>query len=386
MKDVQITSAIRHSAMKRILFVTKNMEFGGAQKKIVDLANGLYEKGFEIAILVFDRRDEKRVRIKDLTPEIQVIAPPPYPNHPVISLCRGIYETVKAVREWKPEIVYSNLWNTNPFVVVAGRFFGVRIILEVSNSERHELEGKKHKAFVKFYRKSVFRLAHAVIAVSEGVEREVRHIYKVTHVQTVYNCIDIENVIERSRAQEDVPHEYLRGNLPVLVAVGRMHRQKGYAHLLEAFKIVNETTEARLIIVGDGDLKEELHRTAGLLGIDAKIAMVGETEPYTYMRHGDIFVLSSLYEGFGIVLIEAMSLGIPVISTDCDHGPREIIENGKNGLLVPVADPPKMASEIIRLIRDEKLRHTLGQEAQRRSQDFARDRMVSDYEEIMKNL
>ena len=372
--------------MKRILFVTKNMEFGGAQKKIVDLANGLYEKGFEIAILVFDRRDEKCVRIKDLTPGIQVIAPPPYLNHPVISVRRGIYETVKAVRQWKPEIVYSNLWNTNPFVVVAGRFFGARIVLEVSNSERNELEGKKHKALVKFYRKNVFRLADAIIAVSEGVEREVRHIYKVTHVQTVYNCIDIENVIERSKAQEDVPHEYLRGNLPVLVAVGRMHRQKGYAHLLEAFKIVNETTEARLIIVGDGNLKEELHRTAGSLGIDSKIAMVGETEPYTYMRHGDIFVLSSLYEGFGIVLIEAMSLGIPVISTDCDHGPREIIENGKNGLLVPVADPPKMASEIIRLIRDKKLRDTLGEEAQKRSQDFARDRMVSGYEEIIKNL
>ena len=372
--------------MKKILFVTKNMEFGGAQKKMVDLANGLCEKGFEIAILVFDRKDKKGVRIKDLTPGIQIVAPQPYRNHPVISLRRGIYETVKAVRQWKPDIIYSNLWNTNPFAVAAGRLFGAKIVLEVSNSEAHQLEGKKHKAFTKFYRKSVFGLADAIIAVSEGVEREVRHIYKVTHVRTVYNCIDIENIIERSKVQEDIPHEYLRGDLPVLIAVGRMHRQKGYPYLLEAFRIVNETTEARLIIVGGGNLKEELHRMAESLGMEDKIAMVGETEPYAYMRHSDIFVLSSLYEGFGIVLIEAMSLGMPVISTDCDHGPREIIENGKNGLLVPVADPPKMASEIIRLIRDEKFRCTLGAEAEKRSRDFARDRMVSDYEEILKNL
>ena len=372
--------------MKRILFVTKNMEFGGAQKKIVDLANGLFEKGFEIAILVFDRKDKKGIRIKDLTPEIQIIAPPLYRNHPVISLRRGIHETVKAVKQWKPDIVYSNLWNTNPFAIAAGRLFGAKIVLEVSNSEAHQLEGKKHKAFAKFYRKSVFSLADAVIAVSEGVEREVRHIYKVTHIQTVYNCIDIENVIERSKAQEEVPHEYLRGNLPVLVAVGRMHRQKGYAHLLEAFKIVNETTEARLIIVGDGNLKEELHRRAESLGIDAKIAMVGETEPYTYMRHSDIFVLSSLWEGLPLVLLEAISLGMPVVSTDCDYGPGEVIENEKSGLLVPVADPPKLASAILRLIEDEKLRADLAAEAKKRSRYFARDRMVSDYEEILKNL
>ena len=372
--------------MKRILFVTKNMEFGGAQKKIVDLANGLSERGFAIAILVFDGKDKKGVRIKDLTSKIQVISPPPYPNHPAISLRRGVRETVKAVRRWKPDIVYSNLWNTNPFAVVVGRLFKARTVIEVSNSEAHELEGEKHKEFVRFYRKRVFGLADAVIAVSKGVELEVRHIYKTTHVQTVYNCIDIENVIERSKMRNDVPHKYLRGHLPVVVAVGRMHRQKGYSYLLEALRIVNETTEARLIIVGDGNLKEQLLRRAESLGIGEKIAMVGETEPYAYMRHGDIFVLSSLYEGFGIVLVEAMSLGMPVISTDCDHGPREIIENGKNGLLVPVADPPKMASEIIRLIRDEKLRRSLGAEAEKRSRDFARDRMVSDYEKILKSL
>ena len=372
--------------MKRILFVTKNMEFGGAQKKIVDLANGLCEKGFEIAILVFDKKDKKGVRIKDLTPKIQIITPPPYRNHPVISLRRGIHETVKAVRQWKPDIVYSNLWNTNPFAVTAGRLFGARIVLEVSCSEAHELAGKRYKAFAKFYRKIVFGLADAVIAVSEGVGREVRHIYKVTHVQTVYNCIDIENVIERSKAQEDVPHEYLRGNLPVLVAVGRMHKQKGYPYLLEAFRIVNETTEARLIIVGGGNLKEELHRTAKSLGIEDKTAMVGETEPYAYMRHGDIFVLSSLWEGLPLVLLEAISLGMPVVSTDCNYGPNEVIEHEKSGLLVPVADPPKLASAILRLIRDEKLRYTLGAEAKRRSRDFALDRMVSDYEEILKSL
>ena len=151
-------------------------------------------------------------------------------------------------------------------------------------------------------------------------------------------------------------------------------------------RIVNETAEARLIIIGDGKLKKNLLQKAESLGISEKVDMVGKKVPYEYMRHGDIFVLSSLWEGFGLVLIEAMSLGMPVVSTDCDYGPNEIIENEKSGLLVPVANPHKLASAILRLIGDEKLRADLSVEAKKRSQYFSSDKMVSGYEEIFENL
>ena len=360
------------------------MGFGGAEKKIVELSNGLCEKGFKIAVLVFDKKDKKGVRIKDLSPEVRIIAPPPYRNHPAISLRRGTYETIKAVREWKPHVVYSNLWNTNPFVAVVGKLFGAKVILEESVSVVPQIERKKYRTLARLYRKSIYGLADAVVAVSQGLTREVKRIFGLEHVKTIYNCIDIESVIARSKTADDnPPHEYFRLGLPILVATGRLDEQKGYPHLLEAFKIVNETVDARLVIVGDGKLKDELRRTAKSMEIDDKIAMVGETEPYAYMCHGDIFVFSSLYEGFGIVLIEAMSLGMPVVSTDCDYGPNEIIENGKNGLLVPVADPEKMASEILRLIKDKNLRSSLGAEARKRSKYFALDRMVSDYEKVL---
>ena len=149
---------------------------------------------------------------------------------------------------------------------------------------------------------------------------------------------------------------------------------------------MNETAEARLIVIGDGKLKEKLLLKAKSLGISEKVDMIGKKVPYAYMRHGDIFVLSSLWEGFGLVLLEAMSLGTPVVSTDCDYGPNEVIENEKSGLLVPVADPQELASAILRLIKDEELRANLAVEAKRRSQYFSRDRMVSGYEEIFVNL
>ena len=114
--------------------------------------------------------------------------------------------------------------------------------------------------------------------------------------------------------------------------------------------------------------------------------MVGETEPYAYMRHADIFVHSALYEGFGIVLLEAASLAMPIVSTDCNHGPNEVIENGESGLLVPVADPEKLASAILKLIRNKEFRLKLGKKAEKRAQHFSRDRMVSGYEEVFLNL
>ena len=375
--------------MKRILFITKNLHLGGgAEKQIVDIANGLCEKGFEIAILVFEMRGEKSVRIKDLNPKIEII--PAGGGYTRPFLVRGIYETTKAICKWKPEALCSTVWNTKPVAAFIGRIWGINVVLVEVCSPKNELSHNPPrlwpKSFTFFYRKKIYGLADAVIAVSEGAARETKNFFQLNEVRAVQNGIDIEEIAEKSKTATGVPHEYFEEDLPVLVAVGRMHVQKGYPHLLEAFKIVNETADARLIIVGDGKLKESLRLKAESLGIYDKTAMVGETEPYAYMRHADIFVHSALYEGFGIVLLEAASLAMPIVSTDCNHGPNEVIENGESGLLVPVADPEKLASAILKLIRNKEFRLKLGKKAEKRAQHFSRDRMVSGYEEVFLNL
>ena len=138
-------------------------------------------------------------------------------------------------------------------------------------------------------------------------------------------------------------------------------------------------------MVGEGELRDELVRTAKTLGIQNKIAMVGEKESYAYIRHGDIFVNPSLHEGMPNVILESMALGTPVIATDCDHGPGELIENGKNGLLVPVADPVKLASAIRKLVEDRSFASELAEEAKKRARYFTRDKMISDYGTIFIN-
>lgn len=380
--------------MKRILFITKNLTLGGgAEKHIIDLANGLCEKGHIVAILVFNLKGEKGARAEDINPRIEIISA--QSNYVRPFFLRGIYEVARAISKWKPDVLCSMVWITKPITAIAGRLLRTKVVLVASNNPLLELSYALPKrwriwpkSFALFYRKKVYSLADVVVAVSRGVEKGTKDLFQLNDVKTIHNGIDIEEVIGKSKAWDTFSraHKYFNDACPVLVATGRLHIQKGYPYLLEAFKIVNETTEARLIIIGDGTLKDKLLLKAESLGISEKVDMVGKKVPYGYMRHGDIFVLSSLWEGFGLVLIEAMALGMPIVSTDCDYGPNEVIEDEKSGLLVPVADPQELASAILRLMKDEKLRVNLAMEAKKRSRHFSSKRMVSGYEEIFVNL
>ena len=382
--------------MKRVLFITKSLTIGGgAEKHIVDLSNGLCKKGFEIAILVFEMQDEKGARTKDLNSDVEIIlADGNYRGSSRRPFgFRGTYEALKTIRKWKPDALCAMSTDAKPLAAVVGRLSRTNTVLvESCNPQLELLYGLPRrwrmwpKSFALFYRKKIHRFADIVVGVSEGAARGAKQFYQLNKVKAVQNGIDADEIVEKSKTKDGVPHEYFRDGLPVLVATGRLDTQKGYSHLFKAFKIVNETAEARLIVIGDGRLKEKLEHLAKVLGIDDKIAMVGETEPYTYMRHADIFVLSSLYEGLPLVLLEAASLGMSIVSTDCNYGPNEVIENGESGLLVPVADPEKLASSMLKLIRNKELRLKLGKKAEERARHFSRDRMVSGYEEVFLNL
>lgn len=378
--------------MKRILFVTKSLTLGGGvERRIVDLANGLSEKGHSVAILVFDLKGDKGERLKDISPKVEVI--PARSNYVKLFFLRGSFEVARAIFTWNPDVLCSITWSTKPIVAIVGRLLRTKIVLGACNNPFLELLYALPKrwsiwpkSFAFFYRRKTYSLADIVVGVSRGVSCATEKFFQLNEVKTVHNGINIQEVAEKSKTTEHSPHDYFSHNCPVLIATGRMHVQKGYSYLLEAFKIVNETTEARLIIIGDGKLRDELLLKAKSFGINEKIDMVGKKIPYKYMLHGDIFVLSSLWEGLPLVLLEAMALGMPVVSTDCDYGPNEIIEDGKTGLLVPVADSQKLASAILRLIKDEKLRTSISIEAVKRSQYFLHDRMISGYEKIFENL
>lgn len=165
----------------------------------------------------------------------------------------------------------------------------------------------------------------------------------------------------------------------MILGVGRLTPAKDYPNLIRAFGLVKQQRDARLMILGEGELRPELEALVDELGLNDSVALPGFVDnPYAYMAHASVFALSSFWEGLPTVLIEAVGIGTPVVSTDCKSGPREILDGGKYGILVPVQDSDALASGILDAM--ESPRRPLPDEV---ALQYQPDAVVDRYLEIM---
>jgi glycosyltransferase involved in cell wall biosynthesis len=174
-----------------------------------------------------------------------------------------------------------------------------------------------------------------------------------------------------------------------LFYVGRLDGQKDVSTILKAFaSIQNKISNNTLFIIGDGQEKKLLIKESKKLHISNNVVFLGwQKNIYKYLKYADIFVFSSFYEGFAMVLVEAMALGIPIITTDTPFGPSEIVgQNSKYGYLVPVGDHCKMANKILKLSTSSSIRAKYSNLSLKRSKDFDVNKMITDYESVFVNL
>jgi glycosyltransferase involved in cell wall biosynthesis len=229
----------------------------------------------------------------------------------------------------------------------------------------------------------VFGLSHGAIPLTHGVTRDlVKAVPKLgDRAKTVHN-VGFEKVTDfQPKGSKKSDSEF------TVAACGRLVDVKDYPTLLKAIALLSKTQKVRLGVIGDGPLKSDLNELASSLGIGELVRFHGFIdEPAKVMQAADIFVLSSVSEGFGNVIVEAMSLGIPVVATDCPYGPGEIITNSDNGLLVPVQNPVAMAQAIEQLILDEPLRHSTAKNGHARAADFLPDRIGTDFANALGEL
>jgi glycosyltransferase involved in cell wall biosynthesis len=188
----------------------------------------------------------------------------------------------------------------------------------------------------------------AIVAVSEGVAADLRRVAGLSreHVRVIHNPVAVPECSVDGSLQ--TPHPWLRpSEPPVVVSAGRLTTQKDYPTLVRAFTQVATRRAVRLIILGEGPERNKLERLITALGIQDSVLMPGfVADPFTYFRAARAFVLASRWEGFGMVIAEALACGCPVVSTDCPSGPAEILEHGRYGTLVPVGDEIAMARAI----------------------------------------
>ncbi len=193
--------------------------------------------------------------------------------------------------------------------------------------------------------------AAGVMGVSNGVSADIRHAagLESEKVHTIYNPILTEELYRKAAAPVDHPWFVRDRDWLTVVTVGRLTEQKDHDTLLRAIREANRERPVRLFVLGQGERRSELEVLADELGIGEIVEFAGfDPNPYRYIAGADVFALSSQWEGFGNVLVEALAAGIHVVSTDCPSGPREILDNGRFGELVPVGDSNALAAGILR--------------------------------------
>ncbi len=306
----------------------------------------------------------------------------------------------KIINKYKPDIsmsflsldnfinVLSNIGNKETKVIVSNH--GI-----LSMRFRNSLSDR----LTKFLIKILYYQADLLITVSKGIREELIREFNIDpeNIKLIYNPVNIEKI--KYLAEEEVNDEWFDGEIPILITMGRLAKQKGHWHLIRAFSKVRERKECKLVIRGNGELEPYLEKLVRDLDLTNDVKFLGwQNNPFKYISKSSIFILSSLWESFGLVIVEAMACGCPVIATDCKYGPSEILDNGKFGILTPnmdgkfykASDPltPEehyFANQIIRLLEDEDLRREYSEKARKRANDFDK-KTVKEYENMIQQL
>jgi glycosyltransferase involved in cell wall biosynthesis len=342
----------------KIAFLTAYLSTGGAERVTINIAGYFFKKGTSVQIVAATilgntlSKIPEGLKVFDLQNKKPLDSP---------SFYRNTKSLLKYIREEKPDVVISTSDYLNIALVFA-RFFSknkFKIIVSQQvhvSAYLHELPGL-NRLFIQMIQKMVIRNADLVIGVSQGVVTDLMERYNLHgqpgKFQTIYNPLYEEKIIDMAKEKITEPSFNVPG--VKLITVGRLVKQKDHITLLEAFKLVlTELPDAHLFIIGIGAEEAALKKRALELGISDKIVFLGYTEnPYAYVAKCDLFVLSSVYEGFGNVIVEALAAGTNVVSTDCPSGPAEILNNGEFGYLCPVGDAPLMRDAIIKALHNK---------------------------------
>ena len=364
---------------KRVFFFRPTLDDGGADRVTLTLLQHLDRSRFQPTLVLMRK-------VGALLPEVPADVPILELGSARLATCGAALR--RLLRAERPDVLFSTASAANIPAVAAHRASGARGRLVLS--ERSTLyRGRsrldlKQGAIVALKRLS-YRFADLVTAVSQGVADEMADVLGLrrARIKVVYNPMVTDRVAELSA--EPVEHPFFSGPDPVVLAVGRLMELKDYPTLFEAFARVRQRVPARLVVLGNGPLREQLLEIIRARGLTGAIDLAGfDPNPFKYMARSRLLMQSSTVEGLPGSIIQAMACGTPVVSTDCNFGPREVIQDsGRDGFLVPVGDAGALADRAVALLESPGLRDEVGRAACLSVQRFTVAESVARYQEAI---
>ena len=349
----------------------------GAQRVMLNLIQGLSRRELLVDLVVARAKGQYLAQVPESVRVIDLNA-----NRVLVSL----FSLISYLRCERPLAMLSALHYVNIIALWARRIAGVNTRLVVSEhntlsrSLQHTRDGRGR--FLPCLIKRFYPWANRIIAVSEGVADDLTQLTQIPRdcIKVIYNPVITPDV--QKKAKDVIEEPWFDPNLPpVIIAVGRLDVQKDFQNLIKAFAQVRQMRPVRLMILGEGPERSTLDNLIRELGVEQDVILRGFVEnPYAYMTYASLFVLSSKFEGLPTVLIEALYCGAPVIATDCPSGPREILDSGRYGRLVPINNSFALAQAIL-----EGLDGRIPLASPKCWQPFLMDTVVDQYIEVLCN-
>jgi len=356
--------------MRIAVFVRSFAGGGGAERVMLNLANGLARQGARVDLVMARRKGHFLDEIPETVQVVDLQAPPSLLGLAYLlrrapgdarrlapALLSGdaprvlgsVPKLVRYLETAQPDAVISALNYTNVCALIAARLSRHRpvVAITVHNHLSAQLAdgGPRRNRHLQPLLAHYYPAADRVVAVSRGVADDCIGLLGLEprNVHAIYNPVIDDRLL--ALAERPVSHPWLTAkDTPVVIGIGKLKPQKDFETLIRAFASLRARRPARLLILGEGPGRAGLEALAADLGIGADVDLPGfVSNPMAMLQRADVFALSSRFEGFGNVLVEALACGIPVVSTDCPSGPAEILEAGRYGTLVAVGDPAGLA-------------------------------------------
>lgn len=360
---------------KKILFFLFSLSGGGAERTVLNIINNLDRDKYESVLVLGTDKNNDYIGLLNKNTRVKFL------NCSRLRYC--ILKLSRCIKQESPDLLFSTINANNIILLLASMFSFRRIPIVIREANNRTQSGS-----VTFINKITTNILYNVfsdkiIALSKGVKKDLESNFLINEskIKVIYNPVEVKKIQELSK--EKVEEFYKADDEKLVISVGRLVEQKDHSTLIKAFSILEKKIKSKLIILGKGSKENELKMLCKKLGVEKNVLFLGfKDNPYKFMRHADLFVLSSQWEGFGHVIVEAMAVGTPVISTDCNSGPREIIKNNQYGVLVPVADVQKMASQMTELLLNEELCKHYSEMGRKRSNDFDTASVTKQYEKV----